>query len=386
MLMRLFANVVLALLIGIGAVRADIEIPQNLRSTIPPPPIEAVSWILQDQKSGWIIAEHNSNERVEPASISKLMTAYIVFDALKKGNLKAEDQVHISERAWRMEGSRMFVRVDTRVSVDELVKGLIVQSGNDAAVALAEHIAGSEEGFVELMNQTAARLGLTGSSYRNSTGLPDPEHYSTARDISELTRALISDFPEYYEFYSLKSYTYNNIDQRNRNVLLWRDDDVDGVKTGHTNSAGYCLVGSAEKAGMRLIATVMGTASPNYRSDAVYSLLTHGFAAYEGFLVYDTDKPVARPRVFKGEVGQIEAVVERPLYVTVAKGSADAINARFTIDEPILAPLDSGDRIGRVSLTIKGETVGDYPLVSRQVVAPGSWLGNLWDSAKLIFY
>ncbi len=385
MLFRSFA-LLLFFLVPSVSTAADIVLPQALRSSIPPPDIDAKSWVLQDQKSGWVIAASNPDERVEPASISKLMTAYIVFDELTKGNVDEDDEVLVSERAWKMEGSRMFVRVNTRVPVRELLKGLIVQSGNDAAVALSEHIAGSEEGFVELMNQTAARLGLDGTSYRNSTGLPDPEHYSTARDISTLTRALIRDFPGYYELYSLKSYKYNNIEQRNRNVLLWRDDDVDGVKTGHTSSAGYCLVGSAEKDGMRLIATVMGADNSKYRADAVYSLLTHGFAAYEGFLVYDTGKPVASPVVFKAAVDTVDAVVAEPLYVTVAKGSADSLSAKLSIDEPLVAPFDAGTRLGRVSLSIKGESMGEYPLVAREAVAPGSWLGNLVDSVKLLLY
>lgn len=378
---------VLGILILVSApALADVYLPEALRSRIPAPELEAVSWVLQDQKSGWIIAARNPDQRVEPASISKLMTAYVVFDELSKGNLKGDDLVHISERAWRMEGSRMFVDVNSRVSVDELTKGLIVQSGNDAAMALAEHIAGSEEGFADVMNQTAQRLGLEGTSYRNSTGLPHPEHYSTARDISELTRALIRDFPEYYKLYSLKSYAYNDIEQRNRNVLLWRDDDVDGVKTGHTSSAGYCLVGSAEKSGMRLISTVMGTESTKYRSDAVYALLTHGFSAYEGFLVYDSDTTVATPQVYKGDQAQLEAVVQYPLYVTVAKGGSDGLKARMSFNEPLVAPIASGARIGQVALSIRDEPMAEYPLVARHDVAEGSWFGGMVDSLKLLFH
>jgi serine-type D-Ala-D-Ala carboxypeptidase (penicillin-binding protein 5/6) len=378
------AVLVLALLTSPSS--ADVQIPEALKSRIPAPELEAVSWVLQDQKSGWIIDAKEPDLRVEPASISKLMTAYVVFDELAKGNLKGDDLVLISERAWRMEGSRMFVDVNSRVSVDELLKGLIVQSGNDAAVALAEHVAGSESGFVEVMNQTARRLGLTGSNYRNSTGLPHPEHYSTARDISELTRALIRDFPQYYELYSIRSYSYNDIEQRNRNVLLWRDDDVDGVKTGHTSSAGYCLVGSAEKAGMRLISTVMGTASTKYRSDAVYALLTHGFSAYEGFLIYDRDKPIATPRVYKGDGRQLEVVVDQPLYVTVAKGGADGVKARMSFDEPLVAPIATGTRVGHLSLTIGEQSMGEYPLVARQDMQQGSWFTSLMDSVKLMFH
>ncbi len=388
MLRSRYCRVVLAglALFATSLCHADVLVPEALRSSIPAPPIAASSWVLQDQKSGWIIASHNADERVEPASISKLMTAYIVFDEKARGNLSGSDEVVISERAWRMEGSRMFVKVNSRVTVDELLKGLIVQSGNDSAVALAEHVAGSEEGFVELMNRTAERLGLSGTRYQNSSGLPHPDHYSTARDISELSRALIRDFPEDYKLYSIKSYAYNNIDQRNRNVLLWRDDDVDGVKTGHTSSAGYCLVGSAQKEGMRLIATVMGAENRKYRADAVYALLTHGFAAYEGFLVYGGDRAVAKPAVYKGEAESVEAVVEQPLYVTVAKGSADKISARLQLDEPLVAPLAERARIGTLSLSIRGEAVGDYPLVARTPVAEGSWLGGLVDSIKLLFH
>ncbi|GJL80846.1 MAG: D-alanyl-D-alanine carboxypeptidase [marine bacterium B5-7] len=364
---------------------ADVYVPENFRSAIPPPNLEATSWVLQDQKSGWIIAAKEPELQVEPASISKLMTAYIVFEALSKGTISKDDKVLISERAWKMEGSRMFVKVNSKVTVEDLLKGLIVQSGNDASVALAEYVAGSEDGFVELMNQTAQRLGLRGTHYVNTTGLPHADHYSTARDISELTRALIRDFPEDYSLYSIKEYTYNNITQQNRNVLLLRDEAVDGVKTGHTSTAGYCLVGSAEKEGMRLIATVMGTASKKYRADAVYSLLQYGFAAYEGFLVHDTDKPVASPTVYKGDVSEIDAMIDEPLYVTVAKGSAESVKARVSINNPLIAPIAKGDRIGALSVSIKGESVGDYPLVSDRAVESGSWIGNIYDSVLLLF-
>lgn len=382
---KLVLRVLAVAALAFGAARADVVIPESLRSNIPPPDIEAESWMLQDQKSGWIIASHNADARVEPASISKLMTAYVVFDALKRGNISGGDLVSISERAWRMEGSRMFVQVNSRVSVDDLLRGLIVQSGNDAALALAEYVAGSEEGFVELMNQTAIHLGLDGTRYQNSSGLPHPDHYSTARDISELTRALIRDFPDYYALYRMKEFTYNDITQRNRNVLLWRDDSVDGVKTGHTSSAGYCLVGSAERDGMRLIATVMGTESPRYRSEAVYSLLRHGFAAYEGYLVYDTDKPVSRLAVYKGEHDGVDAVVAEPLWVTVAKGSVDKISARTEFDTPIVAPVEAGARVGTLTVNLRGERVGDYPLVAAQSIGAGSWLGGLVDSVLLLF-
>ncbi len=379
-------RLLLLLLLAGVAHAADVYVPEPLKSRIPPPDLESTSWVLQDQKSGWIIAAKEPDLRVDPASISKLMTAYVVFDAIARGTLNREDTVLVSEKAWKTEGSRMFVDVNSRVSVDDLLKGLIVQSGNDAAVALAEHIAGSEEGFAELMNQAAADLGLTNTRYRNSTGLPEEGHYSTARDISELSRALIRDFPDLYGIYSIKSFEYNGITQRNRNVLLWRDDAVDGVKTGHTSSAGYCLVGSAEKEGMRLIATVMGTASTKYRAEAVYSLLSFGFSAYEGFRVYDGSKPVATPEVFKGERDRVDAVVAAPLYVTVAKGSADTLGARVDLESPLVAPIEARRRIGSINLFIDGETIGSYPLVAAEAVAEGSWLGSMLDSVRLLFH
>ncbi len=386
-MMRTFLNIFVVFCIcSINSVWADTYLPQVLRSKIPPPDPKAISWVLMDQKSGWIIAAKEPDLRVEPASLSKLMTAYVVFDEIANGKLKDSDTVHISEKAWRMKGSRMFVKVNTRVQVGDLLKGLIVQSGNDAAVALAEHIAGSEESFVDLMNQTAVSLGLKGTQYRNSTGWPHPEHYSTARDITELTRALIHNFPEYYSLYSIESYTYNKITQGNRNTLLTRDQAVDGVKTGHTDGAGYCLVGSAEKDGMRLVATVMGTESKKYRADAVYSLLTHGFSSYEGFLIYESNKPVATPRVFKGEVSQVDAVVGSHLYVAVAKGSANEMSAKIKLDEPLVAPLSKGQVLGNLTLVFKGEGVAEYPLVTGVEVPAGSWIGNMIDSIQLMFH
>jgi len=372
--------------LSFGGVRADSAVPKVLQSSIPPPKLDSVSWILQDHKSGWVIASHQSDLRVEPASLSKLMTAYIVFDEIHKGNLSKTDTVRISKKAWQTGGSRMFVEVNSRVAVDELLKGLIVQSGNDAAVALAEHIAGSEEGFAELMNQTAARLGLVGTHYMNSTGLPHEDHYTTARDLSRLTRALIRDFSEDYSLYSVKSYTYNGITQQNRNLLLWRDEAVDGVKTGHTSSAGYCLVGSAEKQGMRLIATVMGTSSKAYRADAVHALLNFGFAAYEGFLIYPEDQVVASPQVYKGDADTVDAVVKHALHVTVAKGSASSMKAGVEFRSPLVAPIGAGTDIGTLSLRFKGELIGEYPLVARQRVAQGSWLSRSVDSIKLLVH
>ncbi|MFT5111351.1 MAG: D-alanyl-D-alanine carboxypeptidase (penicillin-binding protein 5/6) [Parasphingorhabdus sp.] len=363
-----------------------VDVPESLVSEIPPPKLDARSWILQDQNSGWVIASHQPDMRVDPASISKLMTAYVVFNEIKRGNLALTDEVHISERAWKTGGSRMFVKVNSNVGVEDLIKGLIVQSGNDAAVALSEHIAGSEEGFAELMNKTAARLGLTNTQYRNSTGLPDADHYSTARDISELSRALIRDFPELYKIYSIRSFKYNKIKQDNRNLLLWRDDSVDGIKTGHTESAGYCLVGSAKRDGLRLISTVMGTASKAYRAQAVHALLKHGFAAYEGFELYDEKTTIANPTVFKGQAASVEAGLAVPLYVVVAKGSAKEMKVSLNLQGPLLAPLNMGSKVGSLRLNFKGELIGEHDLLARTEVAEASFIGRSIDSIKLWFY
>lgn len=362
----------------------EMVVPEELKSTIPPPQLNATSWILRDQKSGWTIASDNAELRIEPASLSKLMTAFIVFEEMHNGNLLETDLVRISEKAWKTEGSRMFVKVNSKVSVEDLIKGLIVQSGNDAAVALAEHIAGSEEGFSELMNQSAKKLGLNGSQFRNSTGLPHEEHFSTARDLTELTRVLIDRFPEKYQLYSIKSFTYNKINQPNRNLLLWRDDAVDGVKTGHTKSAGYCLVGSAEKQGMRLIATVMGTDSKNYRAEAVHKLLNYGFAAYEGFLLYQKDQKVASADVYKGDISSVDAHLRNPLYVTVAKGRAKQMGASVELSTPLVAPIDENQTIGRLSLKFEGNEIGEYPLVPSKAVLAGGWFTNMFDSVRLL--
>jgi D-alanyl-D-alanine carboxypeptidase (penicillin-binding protein 5/6) len=314
------------------------------------------------------------------------MTVYVVFSRIREGAISLADEVLVSEKAWRTGGSRMFIRVDTRVSVDNLLKGVIVQSGNDASVALAEHVAGSEEGFAQAMNETAAKIGLTGSHFRNATGLPHPEHYSTARDLTLLASALVRDFPELYEMYSIREFTWNNITQRNRNVLLGRDDSVDGVKTGHTSSAGYCLIGSARRDGRRLIATVIGTDSPRYRADAVYSLLQHGFAAYEGHRVYGPGVTVTEAKVYKGAQSTVPAGFVNGLHVTVAQGRSRGLSARIAINEPLIAPIRAGDEIGQLTLMVDGGDVAGYPLVALDGVEPGSWLGNLVDSVRLMLF
>ena len=281
------------LLLAAPSFAADVPIPA-------PPQIGASSYMLMDFSSGRIIAESHADERVEPASLTKLMTAYTVFHALRQNQITLEDEVHVSEKAWRTEGSRMFIEVDTTVSVEDLLRGMIIQSGNDASVALAEHVAGTEDAFVGLMNQHAESLGMTGTSFMNTTGLPAEGHYVTARDIAMLSHAIVGEFPEYYGWYSEREFTYNGIRQHNRNSLLWRDESVDGLKTGHTDSAGYCLVTSAERSGMRLISVVTGTASTQAREDGSQALLNYGFRFYETHKLYSGGEEVTTARVWKG--------------------------------------------------------------------------------------
>jgi len=359
------------------------SIPDVARASIPPPDLEARSWVLMDFNTGWILAEHDADLRIEPASLSKLMTAYVVFDRLKQGALKMDDQVHVSENAWRTGGSRMFIKVNSNVSVEDLLKGLIVQSGNDAAVALAEHVAGSEPGFAELMNQYAAKLGLSNSHFQNSTGLPDSEHFTTARDLSVLAANLIRRFPDYYRIYSIREFTYNGISQPNRNKLLWRDESVDGVKTGHTNAAGYCLIGSAQRDGMRLVATIAGAKSPRYRTNAVHSLLKHGFAAYESRLLYGDTSAATEIDVYYGETDKLPVGVGRDLHVTVPRGSFDKLKAEIVVNEMELAPIVAAQPVGNLTLSYAGAVLDEYPLVALNGVPEGAWWKRLFDRARL---
>ncbi len=383
--MRLLAAV-LALALQPAFAQGLAEIPADARSNIPAPKLDATSWLLVDHESGWVLSSHEPDLRVEPASISKLMTAYIIFDQVKKNALSLQTEVLISQKAWKTEGSRMFVEVNSKVSVENLLRGLIVQSGNDAAVALAEHVAGSEEGFAELMNQTAARLGMAGSSYRNSTGLPDPEHYSTARDIVTLSRALIADFPEFYQYYSQREFTYNKITQKNRNVLLLRDDSVDGVKTGYTKAAGYCLVGSAKREEQRFIAAVMGTKSSKARATSVHSLLKYAFAAYESVQLYAPGEAATSAEVFFGGDKPLPIGAAEGLFVTVPRQKAGKLKGTIALDGPPKAPVASGSRVGRLDVTLGESTIATYPLVALETVEKGGLWDTVVDTVRLWFH
>ena len=342
-----------------------------------PPALTAKGYLLMDMHSGRVLAEKNSDQRMEPASLTKIMTAHVVFEELAQGQLKLDDMVPVSEKAWKEPGSRMFIEVNTRVSVQDLLKGLIIQSGNDAAVALAEYIAGSEDAFANLMNQHARRLGMQNTHFVNATGLPDPEHYTTPRDIAKITIATIRDYPEFYKIYAEKEFTYNKIRQHNRNNLLWRDESVDGVKTGHTKSAGYCLVASALRDGMRLISVVMGTDSQKARIRESRALLNYGFRFYETHRVYQAGQALIQARIWKGEQESVPVGLQQDLYVTIPRRQFDKLVARSELKPRIEAPVRKGQALGEAIIELNGETVARAPLVALQDMPEG----GLWRQA-----
>ena len=349
------------------------------------PDIDARGYILVDYHSGDVLAEKGADERMEPASLTKMMTAYILLDELARGKINLGDEVLISEKAWRMPGSRTFVEVGKRVPVETLLKGMIVQSGNDATVALAEYVAGDEDVFAAMMNQTAKKLGMSASHFVNSTGLPDPDHYSTPRDLATLARALIRDFPEHYAWYSIKKFKYNGIEQFNRNKLLWRDDSVDGLKTGHTESAGYCLVASAKRDEMRLISVVLGAKSENGRARESQKLLNYGFRFFETHRLYAPRKALTKVRVWKGEVEELPLGLARELYVTIPRGEYDNLKATMKIEPRITAPVNKGQRYGSVVVSLEGKTLAEAPLVALQDVPEGGLIQSLKDDILQLF-
>ena len=349
------------------------------------PAVGAKSYLLQDFHSGQSIAAKDADQPMEPASITKLMTAYVVFTEIRNGSLALSDKVRISEKAWRTQGSRMFVEVNTLVNVADLLKGVIIQSGNDATVALAEHIAGTEASFAALMNHHAKELGLTNSNFTNSTGLPDKEHYTTAHDIAIIAHALIDEFPEYYQWYSEREFTYNDITQYNRNKLLWRDESVDGVKTGHTDSAGYCLVTSAKRDGMRLISVVLGTKSEEARADATQSLLNYGFRFFETHKLYDADNKLTTARVWKGATESVDLGLDKTLYVTIPRGEYKNLDAAMKLQDQIVAPVSQGQALGHVVVRLADKLVSEKDLVALQTVNEGTFWQRIVDEAMLYF-
>ncbi len=349
------------------------------------PSIGATSFILMDFHSQSVVADRAPDDRVEPASITKLMTSYVAFNEIARGNLALDDEVLISEVAWRTQGSRMFVEVGKRVSVEELLKGIIIQSGNDASVAIAEHIGGTEAVFATMMNEQAQTLGMVNTNYMNATGLPDPDQYTSARDSALLARALIRDFPDFYAWYSEREYTFNEIRQHNRNRLLWRDPSVDGLKTGHTSSAGYCLVTSASRDGMRLISVVMGTDSEEARAAASQSLLNYGFRFFETYQLYDADDELKIERIWRGRANEVSLGIEDDLFVTVPRGRYDALEARLEMNGILSAPVAAGETVGRLLIALDGQTVAERPLVARQDVAEAGFFGRTSDGIRLWF-
>ncbi len=379
--MRSFVPVLLFTLLTLArpAHSADpIQIPA-------PPEVGAKAYLLMDFNSGRVLAEKDADQRLEPASLTKIMTAYVVFTELAKGNLKLDDMVTVSEKAWRTEGSRMFAQVGAQIPVESLLKGMIVQSGNDASVALAEHVAGDEAVFAQMMNQNAERLGMKNTHYKNSMGLPDPEHYTTARDLAVLTRAMIEEFPEYYKWHSIKEFLYNNIKQVNRNRLLWRDPTVDGVKTGHTSTAGFCLVTSALRDNMRLISVVLGTNSDNERANANQALLNYGFRFFETRPLYKANEKLAEARVWKGEITELPLGLTRDFYVTYPRGQYQNLKASMEIGNSVTAPVEKGAKLGQIKVALNDQPVAETDLVAMQAVGEGGIFRRAIDSVRLYF-
>jgi D-alanyl-D-alanine carboxypeptidase (penicillin-binding protein 5/6) len=342
---------------------------QQPAAMLPPvpaaPAIPARGYILLDFNSGAVLAEKDADQPMDPASITKLMTAYVVFSELRKGEMALDDLVTISERAWRTGGSRTFIEVGTRVRLEDLVRGMIIQSGNDASVALAEHTAGTEAAFAELMTEYARRLGMNNTNFQNATGLPGENHYSSARDIALLASAIIREFPQFYQFYSEREFTFNNITQRNRNQMLWRDPTVDGMKTGMTDGAGYCLVSSAQRDGMRLISVLLGTSSAKTRADATQSLLNWGFRFYESHRLYAAGQPVTTARLWMGDADELEVGLAEDLWVTVPRGRYDLMQASLELESPLLAPLSTENAVGQLRVSLDERTLAEralYPL------------------------
>ncbi len=348
-----------------------------------PPNLQVESYVLQDFASGQIIAAQEPDKRIEPASLTKLMTIYIAFAELKRGKISDSDEVTISTKAWKTGGSRMFIEPNTKVTVDALLHGVATQSGNDASVALAEYIAGTESTFAAYMNQVAAKLGLTHTHFVNATGLPDPNHYTTAHDLAKLTHALIRDFPKRYELFAEKSYTYNSITQRNRNGLLWRDQSVDGLKTGHTKSAGYCLVASAKREGRRLITVVTGASSENARLSASESLLNYGFRFFETDKLYAADQTIQAVPLWKGAENSVPVGVQKTLYVTVPRGRQKDLKREAVVQSQLMAPVEQGQQIGTLRISLDDEVVREVPLYALKTVPLGGWWTRLVDEARL---
>lgn len=382
-----FKLIQLASLLCLAAATATAQTP------VPPPgmpmpaapQLGATSYLLMDYNSGKVLVEHEADAPVEPASITKIMTSYVVFQELASGNVALDDVVTISENAWRAIGSRMFLEPNMEVTVEELIKGLVIQSGNDASIALAEYLAGTEAAFAGVMNHNAQLLGMSNTHFMNATGLPDENHYTTARDVALLSIALIRDFPDYYRWYAEKEFTFNNIRQHNRNNLLWRDPAVDGLKTGHTEAAGYCLAASAKREGMRLVSVVMGSASEQSRVSESQSLLNYGFRFFETVQLYEAGQVLATGRVWKGEAEEVSMGLAEDLFITIPRGRYDDLQASLEVRPRLLAPLDVGQHVGRIRIELGDELVASRDLVTLESVTPSGFFSRAMDGMRLWF-
>jgi serine-type D-Ala-D-Ala carboxypeptidase (penicillin-binding protein 5/6) len=383
-----FRSFPLLVFLALGSVIVRAQSPAATAAASPsvtPPTLAVTAYDLVDVASGQALAGMNAEERRDPASLTKLMTAYVVFAALRQKQITPSQMVKVSQRAWKTEGSRMFLDPRMSVSVDELMRGLIVQSGNDAAVALAELVAGSEEAFVVKMNDEAGRLGLAHTHFANATGLTEPQHWSTAADLATLASAVIRDYPEYYPLYSQKEFRYNNITQPNRNRLLWTDPDVDGMKTGHTDAAGFSLVASAKRGERRLVAVVLGAQSDSGRASDGQQLLNWGFQNFDTVRLYQAGKPVTALRVWKGQAKEVDAGFLADRYLTLPKGRAADLKITLNATQPLIAPVASGQRIGTVTVRLDDRPVAEFPLIALAQVPEANFLGRAWDSLRLMF-
>ncbi|HIF52322.1 MAG TPA: D-alanyl-D-alanine carboxypeptidase [Thiotrichaceae bacterium] len=349
------------------------------------PKIKASSYLVMDFNSGKLLVEENSELKLPPASLTKMMTVYVVSSELVNGKITLDDEVLVSEKAWRTQGSRMFIEVGKKVKLNDLLHGVIIQSGNDASVALAEYVSGTEDVFADLMNKHAQRLGMHDTHFVNSTGLPDENHYTTARDLAKLAQAMIKDFPEEYKLYKVKEFTFNKIKQHNRNKLLWRDHSVDGIKTGHTEEAGYCLVASAVKNGMRLISVVMGTDGVNARAKASQVLLSYGYRFFETHKLYSAGELITSVKIWKADVDVLNLGIKNDIYVTVARGQYDKLEPVVELDQQVIAPINEGEQKGTLNVTLLGENVFSVPLLALETISEGSIVNRLKDEVRLLF-
>jgi D-alanyl-D-alanine carboxypeptidase (penicillin-binding protein 5/6) len=372
----------------IALMLALLTVAASHAQPLPAPTVGARAWVLMDYATGQVLASHEADTRLEPASLTKVMTTYLVADALAQKTLTLQQPVTVSERAWRTQGSRSFVPVNKGVTVDELFKGMVIQSGNDASVALAEAIGGTEDAFAGMMNRTAQRMGLKDTNFLNASGYfdgPAPTHYSTARDLARLAAALIRDHPETHALHATKEYTYNGIRQFNRNRLLWADPTVDGLKTGHSNAAGFCLIATAKRGPRRLISVVLGTASEEARARDSLNLLNWGFTGFDAVKLYDKGQAISQLKVFKGVQNVVKAGFAEDFVVSVPRGSADKLSVQLVSQQPLLAPVAAGAVVGTLKLAVAGQPWGEYPVVAQEAVPVAGLLGRLWDDLRLFF-